>query len=202
VRVLLCDGSLRPGNGNTAAALDAIAVRLRGRAEVARLDLAGPMPDVEVVVERVLMSDALIVGSGTYWHGWGSPLQRFLEVLTPWEGTEVFAGKPAAVVITADAYGGPDLAARLLHTLSSFGCLVPPCSTVVLTRAGMGPGHHPDDADRWTLDDLDPLVANLLAAAALPRTWATWSVRALARPSGPWPTGPLDLATARFVTRG
>lgn len=202
MRVLLVDGSLRPRNGNTAAALDHAARRLAGRAEVDRLDLASPMPEIEAVVDRVRAADALLVGTGVYWHGWGSALQRFLEVLTPWESTDVFAGKAAAAVITADAYGGPDVAARLLHTLSSFGCVVPPCSTLVLSRAAASPSGEADDADRWTLDDLDPLLTNLLTAASRPRDWVVWPVRALAKPTGPWPTGPLDLDTARFLTRG
>ena len=191
--LLLLHGALRGRAGNTGAVLDEAA--RRSPIPVDHLDLSDA-PPVEEVVQRLRDATALLVGTGAYWHGWGSPLQRFLEVMTPWENTDCFFGKPVGCVVTMDSVGGADLAARLLHTFNQLGCVVPPCTTLVLSRAAAAA---PPDDDTWGLDDLDTVVHNLTAP---PAAWRRWPVRALAGPTGAWPaSGPLDLRSPRFTPR-
>lgn len=205
-RVLLLNGSLRADAGNTGWLLAEAGARLeRLGAEVVTWHLAGPMPPVEEVLTGLREAEAFVVGTGVYWHGWGSPLQRFLEVFTPHEGTDAFFGKPVSALVTMDSVGGSELAARLLHVFGSLGCLVPPCSTLVLSRLALrhGDGVRPlaEDDDVWSLADLDVVLHNTLAGRpGGDRDWRGWGCRALRAPRGPYPeAGPLDLGSPRFL---
>lgn len=205
-RVVLLNGSLRGASGNTGWLLAETAARLtRLGAEVHTWTLAAPLPPVDDLLASLRSADAFVVGTGVYWHSWGSPLQRFLEVFTPQEGTEAFVGKPVSALVTMDSVGGSELAARLLHVFGSLGCVVPPCSTLVLSRLALrsGGGLRPlvEDEDVWSLEDLDVVLHNTLAACADgDRRWRTWGCRPLTAPRGPYPlAGPLDLGSPRFL---
>ena len=182
--MLLLNGSIRGRDGNTGWVLEEVARRVGGDV----LHLAGPMPPVDEVAARCREAPALLVGTGVYWHGWGSPLQRFIEVMTPFENTDVFFGKPVGCVVTMDSVGGAELAARLLGVFNQLGCVVPPCTTLVLSRTAT------PDEDVWSLDDLDVVLDNLRGK---PRPWP---MRPLTAPRGAWPAaGPLDLGSPRFL---
>jgi NAD(P)H-dependent FMN reductase len=206
-RVVLLNGSLRGAGGNTGALLSVAARRLEPVAEVDTIELAGPMPALEELEARLSAADALLVGTGVYWHGWGSPLQRLLEVVTPHENTAMFFGKPVAVAVTMDSVGGAELAARLAGSFHALGCLIPPCSTLILSRvaveaaeASAGGEHDPND-DVWQLRDLDVVLHNLMEGSRFgAQRWRPWPVRALHAARGPYPaSGPLDLGSPRFL---
>lgn len=59
--------------------------------------------------------------TGTYWDGWSSHLQRFLEEATHTEATSLWLGKPASVWVTAHSVGGKGVLSRLQGVLSSSG---------------------------------------------------------------------------------
>lgn len=207
LRVLLLNGSIRGAESNTGWLLHEAARRLASRADCALLHLAEAMPSVAEVRTQLEQADAIVVGTGTYWTSWGSPLQRFLEVMTPFENTPAFLGKPVAALVTMDSVGGAELAARLLGVFNQLGCLVPPCSTLVLSRVASARAARPlteidaEDDDVWQLADLDLLLHNLtLAATAKGPTWEPWPVRQLIATPGPWPhTGALELGAPRFL---
>lgn len=195
--LLVVDGSVRGGAGNTTAAL-AVAKRVAVDAGFAVDDLvlATYVGTIAALLERVGRADALLVGTGTYWSSWGSPLQRFLEVATTLEATDALVGKPVGVVVTMDSVGGVDVGARLLGAFALMGCAQPPFPLVVLSRVTAGV----DDPDVWSPRDLPVLVENLAAAARAPRpAYRVWPVARAAAPSGDWPAwGPLDVGGARF----
>jgi len=198
MRFLLANGATR-SDGNTAALLDRARSRLTGH-DVDNLDLADFAGSVDDVVARVSAADAFVVGSGVYWGSWGAPLQRFLEVMTAWELTPVFLGKPVVCVLSMDSVGGFDVAARLLFSFSCLGALVPPAAAVIVSRTGAALRGQPGFADVWQVDDVDVLVDNLLIATRIDRTdWQAWPIERTRSPPGPWPRGGVDFGTERFL---
>jgi NAD(P)H-dependent FMN reductase len=202
-RLLLLNGSVRGSAGNTAALLQHASRSLAEGWHSDTVSLAEYSGSIEALAERLRAADAFLIGSGVYWGAWGSPLQRFLEVMSAYELSECFLGKPAGAVVSADSIGGLDVAQRLLGAFSLLGCLLPPLSTVVVSRVAQAAAQADPEAndDVWQADDLRVVVHNLLAASALRSVpWATWPVRKLARLAGPYPAhGVLSAGLAKFA---
>lgn len=200
LRLVIINGAVRGSGGNTARALvvaedHARAVGPDVISSVVRVDLAEFAGDVSALVDTVRSADLLLFGSGVYWSSWGSPLQRFLEVMTPYEATDVFVGKSVGAVLTMDSVGGTDVAARLLFALSLFGCTSPPFAAVVLSRIA----ERSADDDVWQPADLHTLVDNLVLQASTRPAYKRWPVVAADAVDGPWPLpGPLDLGLPDF----
>src|SRR6188768_111156 len=201
-QLLLLNGSLRGSDGNSARLLQRAARALPANWRADSLCLADYRGTVEALADRLSSANAFLIGSGVYWGSWGSPLQRFLEVMSSYELSRCFLGKPAGALISADSVGGLDVAQRLLGAFSLLGCLLPPLSSVVLSRAACAAtAADPEaNADVWQLGDLEVLVRNLVLAQAFSRTaWATWPVRKLGRIAGEYPThGALSAGLEKF----
>jgi len=201
-RLLLLNGSLRGNDGNTARLLQRAARSLPAAWHADAVCLADYRGTVEALAERLANADAFLIGSGVYWGSWGSPLQRFLEVMSSYELSRCFLGKPAGALLSADSVGGLDVAQRLLGAFSLLGCLVPPLSSVVLSRAACAAiAADPEaNADVWQLEDLEIVVQNLVLARAFAETaWATWPVRRLAPVEGDYPaSGALSAGLEKF----
>ncbi|MEO8901767.1 MAG: NAD(P)H-dependent oxidoreductase [Polyangiaceae bacterium] len=201
-RLLLLNGSLRGSAGNTASLLQRAAESLDHAGQTDALPLAEYTGTIEALVERLRAADAILIGTGVYWGSWGSPLQRFLEVMTAYELSPCFLGKPAGAVVSADSVGGLDVAQRLLGAFSLLGCVVPPLSTVVVSRVANAATRADPEAndDVWQSEDLAVVVHNLSLARALATIpWATWPVRELTRLTGPYPAhGVLSNGLAKF----
>lgn len=199
--VLFINGSVRGEHGNTAELVSRARTLLPPGTSASELVLTSYQGTIEAVAERMRRADALVFASGVYWGNWGSPLQRFLEVLTAYEVSAVFMGKPVAVLATMDSVGGSDMTQRLLGVLSNFGCLVPPLCSLVLSRVGAQAGGHHADADVWKLGDVRNILHNLLAATearALP--WQVWPVAPTGTTHGPYRAdGPLHGGLPHFI---
>lgn len=197
------DGSLRPGSGNSARALDLTCAALPGAVTVDRIALAAYRGTVTEMATRLRAADGLLFATGTYWGSWGSPLQQFLEVMTAHEATDVFLGKPASVLVTMDSTGGSEVAARLAATLVCLGCWTPPLGWMALSRVGTELGRLAPGAtgDVWTSGDLAVLAANLATAAGTPRAaWRAWSVERALPLDQAWPLAtPLPGAAPDFL---
>jgi NAD(P)H-dependent FMN reductase len=202
-RLLLLNGSLRGSDGNSARLLQRAARALPANWRADSLCLADYRGTVEALADRLSNADAFLIGSGVYWGSWGSPMQRFLEVISSYELSDCFLGKPAGALISADSVGGLDVAQRLLGAFSLLGCLLPPLASVVLSRAACSATALDPDAneDVWQFDDVNVVVHNLVLARAFAETaWATWPVRNLARIEGEYPTsGALDAGLEKFA---
>lgn len=189
-RLLLLNGSLRGNVGNTARLLGRAQQALPADWQADPLCLADYSGTVEALADRLSSADGFLIGSGVYWGSWGSPLQRFLEVMTSYELSPCFLGKPAGALISADSVGGLDVAQRLLGAFSLLGCSIPPLASVVLSRAGCAAAESDPEAnaDVWQVADVSVLVNNLILARAFAETrWATWPVRKLTRIRGNYP---------------
>ena len=98
--------------------------------------LASSTLSINESVQLLRQANGIVFVTGTYWDSWGSPLQKFLEDLTPWECSDVWLGKPAAVVVSMQEVGGKAVLSRLQGVLSSLGCIIPPCSGMVYSHVG------------------------------------------------------------------
>jgi chromate reductase len=175
--LLILNASLAADDGNTAVALTHARRALRRRATVETLTLAATLPPEAVtlpspIAEALARADGFLFGTGTHWDSWSSVLQRFLEVATVTEGTPLWLGKPAAVVVTEHSVGGKGVLSRLQGVLVTLGCAAPPMSALVLSRAVLlAAAHEPDAArDFWTTADLRTVCHNLAEAARVART--------------------------------
>lgn len=181
--LLILNGALAGAEGNTGALLDDAARLLARKASVARATLAegGGFAAARSELER---ADGVLLGTGTHWDSWSSVLQAFLEEATPAEGTALWLGKPAAVVVTEHSVGGKGVLSRLQGVLATLGCMIPPMSGLVLAKAAVIAAKHDPQAARdfWCAEDLAIVCHNLAEAAALragrrtPARWRTWPV--------------------------
>ena len=150
----------------------------------------GPVSQLSTInpqlVAALQRADGLLIGTGTHWDSWSSVLQKFLEDATPTEGTGLWLGKPAAVIVSEHSTGGKGVLSRLQGVLVTLGCSIPPMSGLVLSCAAIIAGQHEPSAARdfWCEDDLRVICHNLAEAArvtlpsatpARPR-WRTWPV--------------------------
>jgi chromate reductase len=189
-RIVVLDGSLRPSAGNTARALSLCTSSFDASTEVDRIAVAAYRGSVGEMASRLCAADGLLVGTGTYWGSWGSPLQQFLELMTPYEATEVFFGKPASVLVTMDSTAGSEVASRLAATLVCLGCWTPPFGWMALSRAGVALAERAPEAARdvWSHADLPVLAHNLVVAARIPRAaFQAWTVERATPIDSPWP---------------
>lgn len=177
MRIFALDGSLAGDGGNSSALLDAAAGHLRAHAAIERAALASA-PGFAAHRDALAAADALVIATGTYWDSWSSLLQQFLEQATPSEGTPLWLGKPAAVLVTAHSVGGKGVLSRLQGVLATLGAAIPPMGGLVITRAGElarargGPGCE----DIWSVEDVAVVCHNLLACARGSRDFVAWPV--------------------------
>ena len=200
-RLLMLNGSLRGSAGNTEALLSLAATFVGTDVSVERIALAEYVGSVENLAARLTESDALLFGTGVYWGSWGSPLQRFLEVMTSYELGPSFFGKPAAVVVNSDSLGASEVAQRLQGVLNHFGCWSPPLSTVAITRVAAQVQGRPGFEDVFQPDDMRVALQNLcLAARVTAPEWAAWGIARTPRVSGPYPgVGPVLAGLPKFM---
>lgn len=179
IRILLINASLAGDSGNTAALLARARRLLARRATVAAVTLAGDAaPDFAALRPQLAQTDGFLIGTGTHWDSWSSVLQKFLEDATPAEGTALWLGKPAAVVVSEHSTGGKGVLSRLQGVLVTLGCTLPPMSGLVLSRAALVAARHDPDAARdfWCIDDLRVVCHNLVEATAGTHAWRCWPV--------------------------
>ena len=190
--LLLLNASLAGDAGNTAVLLTRSRRLLTRHATVESLTLANLSPESSLsslnpqLAAALARADGFVFGTGTHWDSWSSVLQKFLEIATSTEGTALWLGKPAALIVSEHSTGGKGVLSRLQGVLVTFGCSIPPMSGLVLSRAALIAARDDPAAARdfWSADDLRIVCHNLAEAAritlpaakpARPR-WRTWPV--------------------------
>lgn len=187
--LLLLNASLAGDAGNTAVLLARARRLLARRATVESVTLSS-LPasgsPLSTLRSQLHSADGFLFGTGTHWDSWSSVLQKFLEDATPAEGTTLWLGKPAAVVVSEHSTGGKGVLSSLQGVLVTLGCTLPPMSGLVLSRAAVIAAQDDPAATRdfWCEADLRIICHNLTEAArvslpgakpAFPR-WRTWPV--------------------------
>lgn len=208
-KILILNGSIRGELGNSGAlakmAEKFLTVKLSSMVSI--LTLSEPKPSVGEVYNLLAGSNGFLIISGTYWNGYGSPLQRFIEVFTSFENSPAFFGKPIACAVSMDSVGGAEVASRIHAAFSGLGCWSPPCSTLIVSRVAQGAVQASEgtindpNEDVWRVDDIEIVLKNLVTATTLQNDrWISWPHRKLKITDGQWPeSGTLDLDNPRFL---
>jgi len=175
--ILILNGSPFGSKGNCSSLIQFI--RKKYPFQYKTLHLANDS-SLSEIKKQLTQADGFIFVTGTYWDSWGSPLQKFLEEVTPLEGTDVFLGKPCCVLVLNHSVGGKAVLSRLQGVLSTLGLLIPPMSgwvysllTEMTTQQHQKSKHA---ADFWSLDDLDIVFSNFQKSMNLNVKWQSWSV--------------------------
>lgn len=176
-RVLLVNAGLNGAAGNTHALLERAGTQLAPHVDVARLELAAGVAYADFRAE-LARADALAIGTGTHWDSWSHLLQRLLEEATADEGTTLWLGKPAAVLVTMHSVGGKGVLSRLQGVLNTLGCALPPMSGLVYSLANHAAlaTQAPGTDDLWCLDDVAIVCHNLLVALGVASGFRAWPV--------------------------
>lgn len=181
-QILILNGSLGAEKGNTSEVIKALETKLQEK-EVAVVTLhlkefienKTSLANIKRALEK---ADAFVFTSGTYWDSWGSPMQYFLEAATLFEASDLFMGKPAAVVITMHSVGGKGILSRLQGVLNTLGMMIPPMSGMVYSLAGkLAQDNETSFADDfWSLEDLETITHNLTQALTPAPSFKAWPV--------------------------
>jgi len=177
INILIINGACGQVDGNTSHLLDIAADNLSSLAKTTRLDLANKVKS-SVMEELFQQADGFIFGTGTYWDSWGSPLQGFLENMTVTEGSELWLGKPAGVIVTMHSVGGKGVLSRLQGVLNTFGVLIPPMSGMVYSAANQMALKNDSSQlaqDLWHPEDIGVICHNLIQACSGTDDWKAWA---------------------------
>lgn len=178
VSILAFAAGLGGASGNSAALVSRAIEQFGDLARVRVVSLVDE-PGFEPHREAIAEAEGFVFATGTYWDSWSSALQRFLEQATPSEGTDLWLGKPASVLVTAHSVGGKGVLSRLQGVLCTFGCAIPPMSGIVVklsSQAALESGNDDHVLDFWCPDDLEIVNHNLLEAARGTRRFRSWEV--------------------------
>lgn len=175
--ILIINGSLGGATGNTSVLIEAANKSIiQHGANVEVLHLENNQNDLET---KLSWANGFIFTSGTYWDSWGSPMQKFLENSTQYEASDLFLFKPASVMITMHSVGGKSVLSRLQGVLNTIGLAIPPMSGLVYslsTHLAMNSSENTFNDDFWSLDDLEIIVHNLMAAVNKKYDYKAWPV--------------------------
>ena len=181
-KILILNGSLGANSGNTNFLIDHIHAKImtyNASTEIVHLnELLEKKLSLEELKIKIEAADGFIFTSGTYWDSWGSPMQYFLEASTEFEGTNLFLGKPAAVMITMHSVGGKGVLSRLQGVLNSIGVMIPPMTGIVYSLAGKIALESQTEFsdDFWGLEDLEVIAHNLMTFINNKHSYKAWAV--------------------------
>jgi multimeric flavodoxin WrbA len=183
-KILIINGSLGSEQGNTNVLINECKTLLNANnivSEVLHLNSffnQGLENEKQLLKKELEQANGFIFTSGTYWDSWGSPMQKFLEIITDFEATDVLFAKPCAVVITMHSVGGKEVLSRLQGVLNTMGLLIPPMSGLVYalaTHLAMQTDNEFAD-DFWSKEDLKIVMNNLMTGLKITHTFETWPV--------------------------
>lgn len=178
-RIAVVNGSVGGKTGNTEVMIRR-AERVLGELGVYAVGICLEEDrQVAEVMEVLTNADGFLFATGTYWDSWGSPLQQFLEQSTRWEGSAVWMGKPAAVMVSMHSVGGKEVLSRLQGVLVTLGCSIPPMGGIAYSFANhqallTEPTSLHDDL--WRMEDIDVVCHNLAEAVRGGKDWRGWGV--------------------------
>jgi len=183
-KILIINGSLGGSKGNTKIMIDECQPILRvNKCTIEVLHLkdffsSGTDNKLEAIRKAMDQADGYIFTTGTYWDSWGSPLQRFLEMITEFEATDVLLYKPCAVLITMHSVGGKEVLSRLQGVLNTMGLLIPPMSGLVyaLSTHLAIEAQSEFAADFWSKEDLQIVLHNLMTSVHKQNNFMAWPV--------------------------
>ena len=177
-KILILNGSLGGNSGNTEFLLERLQKSISSCEVVHLKDFLDKKIKLIDLKTKLEQADGFVFTSGTYWDSWGSPMQYFLEAATEFEASDIFMGKPAAVMITMHSVGGKGVLSRLQGVLNTLGMLIPPMSGIVYSLAGQLALETESTfvEDFWSLEDVDVIAHNLMTAVNKESAYKSWPV--------------------------
>ena len=177
-KILILNGSLGGNSGNTEFLIEHLQKKISNSEVVHLKDLLEKKININDLKTKLETASGFVFTSGTYWDSWGSPMQYFLESATEFEASDIFMGKPAAVMITMHSVGGKSVLSRLQGVLNTLGMMIPPMTGIVYSLAGQLALETESTfaEDFWSLDDVDVIAHNLLTAINNESTYKPWPV--------------------------
>jgi len=175
--ILIINASLSGSKGNTARILSVASKSLSKRFSVKTVSLLDS--SYSKIRSEIKKSSGIIVGTGTHWESWSSRLQKFLEDATPDEGSDVWMGKPCAIVVTMHSFGGDGVSSRLMSVLNCLGAYVPPMCRMVYSFVGQESMKNKKGGlldDIWCKEDVALVCHNLSEAVSGSSAWESWKV--------------------------
>ncbi len=178
--ILILNGSPQGRNSNSNKIAALISKKIDHGNVIHLAELKWSRAEIKKLFSRLEKAKGFIFLSGTYWDSWGSPLQKFLEHVTPLESSSAFVGKPAMVIILNHSVGGKAVLSRLQGVLSTLGCLIPPMSGMVYSWVGdqllKSKNKNSSVKDLWSINDIDDLLQNFQEALTIEGKWKSWPV--------------------------
>ncbi len=181
-QILVLNGSISGSDGSTEQCLRRVASNLSDRGIDIVFRLLTLRKGLDWFLADVRKSDGFVIGTGTYWDSWGSPLQKFLEDIAGLDSSSLLFGKPVGLVVTEHSTGGKGVLSRLMGVLNTFGLWCPPHGGMVYSAvAHWALGHgwlsgNGQAEETWHLDDLDVIAHNLAEAVLGTHQWTPWPV--------------------------
>ncbi len=186
--ILILNGSPSGHKGNCEVLIRNLTAQIKNNSEwkkakvqiIQLSEIKWTSVETKKVFASIEMAHGFIFVTGTYWDSWGSPLQIFLENVTPLEGRSAFLGKPAVVLVLNHSVGGKGVLSRFQGVLSTLGCFIPPMSGMVYSWVSQQvlKKTSPKDAqsDLWSLEDLTQILENFKKALLIQVKWTSWPV--------------------------
>lgn len=174
-KIVVLDGSLHGIGGNTHGVTEELLKLLPPYFEIDYIELKN-VPNVTELESRLRAAYGFILATGTYWQSWGSPMQRFFEQATPWEGTDIFLGKPVCVIVTMHSLGGAEVMGRIQSNFSLLGAVIPPMCSFVYSHVTQMAGTHKENKDIWDFDCLPTVAHNFQQAIDHTDHYKAWDV--------------------------
>jgi len=180
-RVAVINGSIAGEAGSTAVVLSRLCPYLISSYEIDEIVLKNDT-DYDKHIRTITAAKGVVIGTGTYWDTWGSPLQAFLEAVTETEGSATWLGKPLSVIVTMHSVGGKGVLSRLQGVMNTFGCTIPPMSGLLYSHVSHRLLQAMNDEtaemvdDVWSLDDLEVIAHNLKVAMEGVGEYRSWPV--------------------------
>jgi multimeric flavodoxin WrbA len=174
--IIIFNGAIGGAEGNTQKLLERAMQEIKKQKMTCEMiNLCDQVFDIESILKK---ADGFIFSSGTYWDSWGSPMQKFLENLTPFEASPLLLGKPVSVLITMHSVGGKEVLSRLQGVLSTMGMLIPPMAGMAYSLAAKLAleSNSSFSEDFWSLEDLNIIIENLAIATQLDTKYKAWPV--------------------------
>ncbi len=174
--ILILDGSLHGKSGNTHGVTEELIKLFPADFIFEYIELKS-VSDCLSLENQMQQADGFIIATGTYWQSWGSPMQRFFEQTTPWEGSHIWLGKPICTVITMHSLGGVEVMGRLQSNLSMLGALIPPMCSIVHSHVNQMASHSTEcNHDVWDMSSLPTIAHNFITALNKTGTYQSWDV--------------------------
>lgn len=173
--ILVINGSPSGSKGNSQKLIDTLLKHFPDSHQVRQLILVGQSNE-ELWEQLCRDADAFIFVTGTYWDSWGSPLQIFLETMTRYEASDLWLGKPAAVLVTQHNVGGKAIVSRLMGVLNTMGIFIPPLAGFVYSPLAkvVEENNLSGDLEFYQIADLKIIVHNLLEALRSKPEYKIW----------------------------